>query len=170
MKDRYIDLTGKTFGRLLVLKKTTKRTNNRHIIYKCKCECGKTIYVSSKGLLHNGTKSCGCLQKEKASENFKKSDAGHMSCYKETKIQLLNETLYETNSSGVRGVCFDKRSQKFVAYIYCQGKQHYLGLYETLEKAKEARKIAEEELWKPIIEEYKDNEKGDYSYEILKAD
>lgn len=61
------DLTGKKFGKLTVLEKTEKRTRNRNIIWKCKCECGNICEISGDSL-SKGTKSCGCLQKEKASE------------------------------------------------------------------------------------------------------
>lgn len=61
------DLTGQKFGRLTVLSKTDKRANNRCIIWHCLCDCGNEIDVASDRLLkkENGTKSCGCLQKEK---------------------------------------------------------------------------------------------------------
>ena len=59
------DITGLTFGRLTVLEKTAKRTKNRSVIWKCQCECGNICEISQESL-KNGTKSCGCLQKEAA--------------------------------------------------------------------------------------------------------
>ena len=63
----FVDITGKKFGRLTVLEKTEKRTKNRSIIWKCQCDCGCICEVSRDSLMQ-GTKSCGCLQKEKASK------------------------------------------------------------------------------------------------------
>lgn len=58
------DLTGKKFHRLTVLEPTNKRTQDRCIIWKCKCDCGNEIEVSTKSLTQNNTKSCGCLNTE----------------------------------------------------------------------------------------------------------
>jgi len=59
------DLTGKQFGRLTVLQKTTRRDSSSHIVWKCKCHCGKICYVGSSVLLSKKTQSCGCLHREK---------------------------------------------------------------------------------------------------------
>lgn len=56
---KLVDLTGRTFGRLTVIKlapKTDRRTR-----WICLCECGKTTTVV-KDSLNIGTKSCGCLK------------------------------------------------------------------------------------------------------------
>ena len=58
LRKKYKDVLGERFGKLLVLKKTDKR-ENRHVVWKCLCDCGNITYVSSQGLL-GGTKSCGC--------------------------------------------------------------------------------------------------------------
>lgn len=59
---RNTNLIGKKFGRLLVVEKTDKRVRY-HIVWKCKCECGNEVYVSSHDLITK--KSCGCIMKEK---------------------------------------------------------------------------------------------------------
>lgn len=58
----YLDLTGKHFGKLTVIKKVIipNKTFNG-VAWLCKCECGKEKIVSSTNLLTNQTKSCGCL-------------------------------------------------------------------------------------------------------------
>ena len=56
----YEDLTGKTFGKLYVLKKSTK--SGRKIFWDCQCECGKLITVVSDSLRQNHTMSCGKCQ------------------------------------------------------------------------------------------------------------
>lgn len=57
------DLSGKTFGRLLVIAKTDERKGSS-IVWKCQCSCGKTCYKSSQHLVRGLTRSCGCLKKE----------------------------------------------------------------------------------------------------------
>lgn len=60
------DLIGKRFGRLIVIEKTNKRSKDRGIIWKCKCDCGNECEIRGDSLLSGLTKSCGCLQKEYA--------------------------------------------------------------------------------------------------------
>lgn len=72
---KFIDLTGKRFGRYTVLYKIENQEFTRsHIYYKCKCDCGitKNIRGTSLSKKEHSTKSCGCLQKDKAREIGKK--------------------------------------------------------------------------------------------------
>ena len=63
-----IDLTNKQFNYLTVIEKTEKRNACGSILWKCKCNCGNFTLASSTELKNNHKKSCGCLQKKKASE------------------------------------------------------------------------------------------------------
>lgn len=63
-KANVVDLTGKRFGKLTVLKPTNRRDKSRNIIWLCKCDCGNERYIVSKNLTSGETKSCGCLMKE----------------------------------------------------------------------------------------------------------
>ena len=56
------NLTNKKFGRLTVIEWVG---NGK---WKCECECGNIVNVETSNLNNGNTKSCGCLQKEKASE------------------------------------------------------------------------------------------------------
>ncbi len=62
---KHEDLTGKKFGRLTVIKRVENDKYN-HILYLCKCDCGKEKIIKGVSLKNGNTKSCGCLQKEKA--------------------------------------------------------------------------------------------------------
>ena len=57
------DLTNKRFGKLTVLYSLEERKNG-HIIWHCKCDCGKERDVVAGSLKSGNTKSCGCLRKE----------------------------------------------------------------------------------------------------------
>lgn len=57
------DLTGMQFGHLLAIEPAGK-TKDRHILWKCVCECGNITYVSSHSLICGCTKSCGCMKTE----------------------------------------------------------------------------------------------------------
>jgi hypothetical protein len=55
-----IDLTGKRFGKLIVIKRL-ERKNNQTGKWLCKCDCGGTNEVRTTDLTGGNTKSCGCL-------------------------------------------------------------------------------------------------------------
>ena len=69
-------LIGKRFGSLVVIayagdEYIGKDNNSRWI---CNCDCGNTTVVGSNKLKSGHTKSCGCLQKQKAREIFIKNN------------------------------------------------------------------------------------------------
>ena len=55
------DLTGQSFGRLVVLR-LSGITKHRSAMWLCQCNCGNTSVVASTHLVSNRTKSCGCLR------------------------------------------------------------------------------------------------------------
>lgn len=63
-RKKFVDLTGKTFGRLTAVSPTDRRQGG-NIVWKCSCLCGNTAFVSGRNLTRGQTKSCGCLLKEK---------------------------------------------------------------------------------------------------------
>ena len=65
-----IDLTGKRFGKLIVLKKADKKIQNRPA-WVCQCDCGNTKIIAGDCLRKGDTKSCGCLSSELASKRKK---------------------------------------------------------------------------------------------------
>lgn len=66
----FIDLVGKVFSRLSVIKKVGSRKQSR-ISWLCKCNCGREIVVLGYNLKNGHTKSCGCLRTEKLIERNK---------------------------------------------------------------------------------------------------
>jgi len=67
-KKSLIDLTGRTFGYLKVIrrkKRHNKRPKTRSRIYwSCVCRCGKKHVVSGCNLVSGAVRSCGCLRRE----------------------------------------------------------------------------------------------------------
>lgn len=63
---KLIDLTGEKFGRLTVLNKYGH--SGKETTWLCKCECGNIGAVVGRDLRTGNTKSCGCLQKDRARE------------------------------------------------------------------------------------------------------
>src|SRR3990167_7073362 len=62
-----VNLSGMRFGRLVVVSEAGR---DRHMnrLWKCRCDCGGASTVPRGSLLRGNTKSCGCLQPERARE------------------------------------------------------------------------------------------------------
>ncbi len=52
------DLTGKRFGRLVVIKLLLRG------FWECRCDCGNKTSVARSSLVTKNTRSCGCLRKD----------------------------------------------------------------------------------------------------------
>jgi hypothetical protein len=59
-----IDLTGKRFGKLLVIARTAGNTR-QGAFWRCLCDCGGETIVKSSHLRRGHTTSCGCMQRAK---------------------------------------------------------------------------------------------------------
>lgn len=70
------DITGQKFNRLTVIE---RKGHDKHksAIWLCECICGNRIIASTNSLRRNNTKSCGCLQKEKAKNTLLKFSFKH---------------------------------------------------------------------------------------------
>lgn len=66
------DLTGKRFGRLIVVKAEKISDLKRNIIWNCICDCGKKTLSIRYDLISGHKKSCGCLHSEIIKEKNKK--------------------------------------------------------------------------------------------------
>lgn len=141
------DLIGKKFGRLKVIKKTDMRKGG-NIVWECICECGNKTLVNTSSLNSGNTKSCGCLRRDEGNENLREG------FYDGTRICSFDAKTRKDNTSGYKGVCWNKNLQKWQAEIKLRGKKIYLGVFCKKEDAIKARKEAEEKYFKPIIEEF----------------
>lgn len=63
VKARTVDLTGKRFGRLVVLGLVGPRESGGYV-WKCLCDCGIERNIHGSGLKYGDSKSCGCLKNE----------------------------------------------------------------------------------------------------------
>lgn len=70
---KLIDLTGQTFNFLKVIERDReyeKTVKNKQPYWKCQClKCGTIKTIQGAAIRNGHSKSCGCLQKEIASEN-----------------------------------------------------------------------------------------------------
>lgn len=81
---KFVDLTGKRFNRLTVIKREENYRDKRGCPYSrwmCKCDCGNTIIVRA-GELNNGhTQSCGCLNRERIAQAATRHGLGKTRLY-----------------------------------------------------------------------------------------
>lgn len=61
------DLTGRVFGKLTVIERSTNHMDGGSR-WKCVCECGNIVNIPRRFLLSGHTKSCGCYQRQVMSE------------------------------------------------------------------------------------------------------
>lgn len=96
---KLIDLTGKRFGKLIVL---GRNNNYKRVYWDCLCDCGTKKVVLGGHLKSGKTMSCGCVSKE--------------------RIALLNKTHGDSRSrlysiwSGIKTRCLDKNSSCYHRY------------------------------------------------------
>lgn len=76
-------MVGQRFGRLVVQSLIDDvASSDVPTRWKCLCDCGNTVVVRGYNLVSGGTKSCGCLMRERASEQNK--------THGETKTRIHN--------------------------------------------------------------------------------
>lgn len=145
------DLTGRRFGRLVAVEDTGERKSG-HVVWLCKCDCGSVKNIRSGHLLRGTTLSCGCLR----IENAKKIGSGLVGAdYVEgTILNHLNSKSLSNNTSGTKGVTWNKRAKKWTAGLMLKKKYYHLGYFSTKQDAINARKEAEEKYFRPMLEKY----------------
>ena len=85
-----IDMVGKKFGRLTVLKEVG-RNKYGHVLWLCMCDCGIEKIINGSSLREGFSKSCGCLRKELTGKRAKEMIGKkiHASIGLERSIQCL---------------------------------------------------------------------------------
>lgn len=144
----YVDITGQRFERLVALYPSREYDERGSVVWHCRCDCGNEIDVSYNTLVYTNQKSCGCQKKEhdQKLQTFLIRVAG-------TSVDMLKSKKVPTdNTTGYKGVYLIRG--KYVAKIVFQKKQYFLGTYENIEDAAEARKEAEEVLFDGVAEHY----------------
>ena len=145
-----VDISGNKFGRLTALHPTENRGKKGSVIWACQCSCGKMVEVSYNELLYTNRRSCGCQKKEH--DVVLRTYLIHVDG---TSIDMIkSRKVPSNNTSGVRGVGFDKRNGKWFAKINFQKTQIHLGSYPSFEEAVAARKRAEVEIFDACISHY----------------
>ena len=162
---KFIDLSGRRFGRLTVIKRA--ESNRKEVYWVCQCDCGNIKTVRGSLLTTKNKKrrvrSCTCLLKERASarqgiltEKATEANRTRFEFEKGTDILLISsKKLPKTNKSGVKGVYFDSSRGQWTASLTLKRKVVFRERFRKFDDAVKARKKAEEKYFKPIIENAK---------------
>lgn len=127
------DLTGLRFGKLTAVGPTPER---KHDAVVCRSDCGNQAEVSQYNL-QGGQISCGCIQNQWPGLHFVDGIFGE---------RIQSDHLSRANTSGIRGVYFNKK----------RGKCYYLGGYADIQEAAKARPRAEEEIFGNCLKWYQE--------------
>ena len=66
-----VDLTGRRFGRLTVVRSDGQRKPKGNYYWLCRCECGAEKAVKNSHLMDGTTVSCGCFSREQCGHRFR---------------------------------------------------------------------------------------------------
>ncbi|PFC37617.1 transcriptional regulator, partial [Bacillus cereus] len=89
-----IDLTGKRFGRLTVIRDTGKRSHGG-VRWECVCDCGNYKEINAVNL-GKSTWSCGCLNREKKIKDLTGQKFGRLTVIRITDDRTkLGEVIWE---------------------------------------------------------------------------
>ena len=136
------DIVGKRYGRLVV----TKELGNGYVV--CHCDCGNDKKIRKWLLMQGGIHSCGCLRKEVAPKRY---DVRVLSANGTNLSILASNKIRSSNTSGVRGVHWDKSRGKWIGGVKIKGADKKKR-FEKFEDAVEYRKMLEELYVEPLLE------------------
>ena len=142
---RSTPLEGRRFGRLLVLEKLEQKTTKKGVLWRCQCDCGNIVDMTSALLLSHGTKSCGCLRTEIL--HSAPAIVKGTSPYK-----FINPKPTKRNKTGVLGVS-QKSDGSYLATMTFQGELVLCESYNNLADAVRARRLCEEKYYNPLLKE-----------------
>lgn len=121
-----LDLTGKRYGRLTVIKEVERIRYHSGIpdrMWECVCDCGNIFRCNSERLRSGNTKSCGCLRKEIASRKSYKHGGSKTKLYRiwdEMNGRCHCETNKAFKNYGARGISVcDEWRNDFSAFRLC---------------------------------------------------
>ncbi len=114
---RYKDIKGKKFGRLVVVE--FSHIKNTRAQWLCFCDCGVEVTCDGGHLREKrGTRSCGCLSKEKASKRLTKyaNSKSHKGKGNPAYIHGDTKTKFHKIWSGMMGRCYSKNGGSYKNY------------------------------------------------------
>ncbi len=152
MRD-YPSLVGQQFGKLTVISRSEKRAprgKRTTPLWECRCECGNITYKATDSLHNSDVSMCADCASHYCISIARQS-AGFVGGTQISKIKEMKTSA--ANTSGCRGVYYEKRTNKWRARLKFKGKIMNFGSYERFEDAVAARRQAELEYFGAFLEE-----------------
>lgn len=127
---RVNNISGMKFGRLTVTKHIGRlRPKSRNHFWEAICDCGKVVQVMGTNLIAGDTKSCGCLQREKARRNGPRNWIHGLT--KTTTYNIWDSMLQRCNNPkrkdypryGGAGITVSERWQEFSNFLADMGER-----------------------------------------------
>lgn len=119
----FVDITGKRFGRLVVIHRAANL--GKLAAWHCQCDCGEQRIVRGGSLRDGKTVSCGCARRD--SGRAKKIHGMSHSPTYNVWSSMIQRCYYEKAESyhlyGARGITVCKRWRKFKNFLADMGKQ-----------------------------------------------
>lgn len=109
-----LSLVGQTYARLTVLSRDPQNTADGKSRWKCACECGNEVVVSSRGLKKGTTRSCGCLKADMLRSPERKELLDSI------RAVSSNHQMSHTNEyriwQGIKKRCYYERAEGYADY------------------------------------------------------
>lgn len=105
----YKDITGLKFGRLLAVRDTKERPNNR-TMWEFLCDCGNTKIADKGNVINGNVRSCGCLRTELTvgrSTSHGMSYSKEYSSFRHIKDRCYNKNDHKYYMYGALGIEFE---------------------------------------------------------------
>ena len=148
------NLVGQRFGKLTVISLSDKRgpRGARTVpLWECRCDCGTVVYKATDTLTNPDVSMCAaCAEKYAAGKMREK--AGFVDGTQISRIK--SDKLSAVNTSGARGVYYDRHTGRWRARLKFKGKLMSFGSYANFEDAVKARKQAEAEYFGEFLTQY----------------
>lgn len=113
--------------------------HSREVLCRCSL-CGKERKVNVTNLLRGMSRSCGCAPQK------------YLGAGEGVRVRRLNAKPYKRSKTGYAGVYEYKGRYK--AQIGLRGESIYIGMFDTIGEAVDARREKERELFDPLRKKY----------------
>lgn len=149
------EFNGEVRGQLKVINAYRK---NRRLYVVCRCKCGNTCTMRYDAIASGKNVSCGCARLRSWEENIIKAQNTVKEGFEKNTsvLSIIPRKMLKNNTSGVKGVYWDREREKWVAQIEFQGKNYRLGRFNDIEDAAAARKEAEKALFGNFLDWFRE--------------
>lgn len=124
---------GQKYGNVTVL--DVIHQSSSYILCRCRCDCGREFTVRKRDVLSGKVTDCGCM----TNPDIEKIDMNRLDHPVQGRIP-------KGNKSGCKGVSYNANRDKWMARLMYRGKNYFLGEFDNLTDAVNARTAKEIEL------------------------